>query len=117
MPFVGDGGAALGGDAGAGLPDDGWPLMGMPLLSTRAWAVQLTVAPAATESCGVSAVRTGGVPPMNSALRLEPLASEAVTVDQVLAVAVTLMVARPSPVVLTAQEAAASQGRCPLVTV
>ena len=36
-----------------------WPAAGAPLLSARAWAVQVTVAPAATESAGVSAVRTG----------------------------------------------------------
>jgi hypothetical protein len=78
-----------------------WPLKGRPLLSVRASAVQLTVAPAATESIGESEVSTGGVPPINSAPRLEPLVSETVTVDHVLSRAVTFIVARPSPVAVT----------------
>ncbi len=71
--------------------------------ATRAWTVQVKVAPAASESCGVSAESTGGVPPANCACRLEPLVSEAVTMDHVPSFAVTFMVARPSPVAVTEQ--------------
>src|SRR5258708_23466837 len=41
-----------------------WPATGLPLLSTMAWVVQLTIAPAARDSEGVTAARTGGVPPL-----------------------------------------------------
>ena len=41
-----------------------WEGAGAPFTSASAWAVQSTVAPAATESMGVSAARVGGVPPM-----------------------------------------------------
>jgi hypothetical protein len=80
-----------------------WPAAGRPLERTRAWTVQVKVAPAASESWGVSEARTGGVPPANCACRLEPLVSEAVTMDQVPSMAVTFMVARPSPVAVTEQ--------------
>ena len=62
------------------------------------------LAPAARESMGVRAVRTGGVPPLKCASRLEPLVSEAVTTDAVPSIAVTVMVALPSPVAMTGQE-------------
>src|ERR1035438_3124498 len=81
-----------------------WPLEATPLFSARACAVQVTVAPAASESIGVSEVSVGGVPPTNSVCRLEPLRSAAVTVDQVAPIAVTFIVARPSPVAGTWQE-------------
>src|ERR1019366_7477864 len=54
---------------------------------------------------GESALRMGGVPPTNSVLIVDPLVSDAATVDQLLPVAVTFMVARPSPVAVTAQVA------------
>src|SRR5271165_1449040 len=75
-----------------------WLATGTPFESTRAWTVQVKVAPAASESCGVRTDSVGGVPPTNCASRLEPLVSEAVTMDHVLSTAVTFMLARPSPV-------------------
>ena len=80
-----------------------WPIKGRPLFNTSACTVQLNVAPAASESWGVREARTGGVPPANCACRLEPLVSAAVTMDNVPSAAVTFMVARPSPVEVTAQ--------------
>src|SRR5580658_3302266 len=80
-----------------------WPGTGWPFERTRAWTVQVNVAPAASESSGVSEARMGGVPPANCAWRLAPLVSEAVTMDQVPSTAVTFIVARPSPVALIAQ--------------
>ena len=59
-----------------------WLAAGLPLESASAWTVQVKVAPAASESCGVSEESTGGVPPANCAWRLEPLVSEAVTMDK-----------------------------------
>src|ERR1017187_6900081 len=78
-----------------------WPPIGSPLLSTSACAVQFTLAPAATESVVERAESVGGVPPMNSVRRLDPLVREAVTLDQKASVAVTSMVAWPSPVDVT----------------
>ena len=40
-----------------------WLAAGTPFERTRAWTVQVKVAPAARESCGVSEERTGGNPP------------------------------------------------------
>ena len=80
-----------------------WLAAGAPLEMVSAWTVQVKVAPAASDSWGVSEERAGGVPPANCAWRLEPLVSEAVTMDQAELVAVTLMVARPSPVATTEQ--------------
>ena len=78
----------------------------------------MKVAPAASESCGVSEARVGGVPPANCACRLEPLVSEAVTMDQVPSTAVTFMVARPSPVAVTEQTGSPQPSvAVPLVTV
>ena len=104
--------------AGRGLPGDGLAGGGRPLERTRAWTVQVKVAPAASESWGVSEARTGGVPPANWAWRLEPLVSEAVTMDQVELMAVTFMVAWPSPVAVT-EQTGRPQARVavPLVTV
>src|SRR5579862_755195 len=41
-----------------------WPLIGVPLLRTRACTGQVMVAPAARETNGVSALRTGAEPPV-----------------------------------------------------
>src|SRR5580658_7797251 len=79
------------------------PAAGAPLLSARAWTVQVIVAPAATDCSGLSEVSIGGVPPANCACRVAPLVSETVTIDQVPSAAVTFIVARPSPVAVTEQ--------------
>ena len=57
--------------------------------------------------------RRAAVPPPNCACRLEPLVSEAVTMDQVPSLAMTFMVARPSPVAVTEQigKTAGERGR------
>ena len=73
------------------------------MFSARASTVQVMEAPAASESMDVSEASVGGVPPQNSTSRMEPLVSEAVTIDQALLTAVTFMVAPPSPVVVTVQ--------------
>src|SRR5258708_20536893 len=80
-----------------------WPAAGAPFETTSAWTVQVNVAPAASESCGVSEVSVAGVPPANPACTAEPFASEAVTTDHLLSAAMALIVARPSPLAVTVQ--------------
>src|ERR1035438_882911 len=50
-----------------------WPLEATPLFSARACAVQVTVAPAASESIGVSEVSVGGGSPPNLGFRVGPV--------------------------------------------
>src|SRR6185503_9870179 len=77
------------------------PLAGIPLESTNACTVQVSVAPAARESRGVSERRVGGVPPAKCACRLEPFESDAVTTAGLLSAATAAIVALPSPVAMT----------------
>src|SRR5215472_8520319 len=83
------------------------PDRGTPLLRVNAWVVHVTLAPAASDSDGVRLDRTGGVPPLKCACRLDPLVNEAVTTDALASVAVTFILAVPSP------EAATWQVRSP----
>src|SRR5580698_2971508 len=57
------------------------PGAGAPPVSAIACAVQLTVAPAATDRDGVRAERLGAVPPLKCARKLAPLVREAVTTE------------------------------------
>src|ERR1019366_7716164 len=94
------------------------PPMGVPLLSTRACVVQFTMAPAATDKVGVSAVSTGGVPPLKCACTLTPLLNEATTTEMAVSTAVTFMVATPSPVAVTVQVGSPqARAAVPLITV
>src|SRR5665213_2614340 len=95
-----------------------WLAAGIPLVSAIACTVQVKVAPAASDSCGVSERRVGGVPPAKCACRLEPFKRDAVTTEGAESAAVTFMVAIPSPVATVEQtEKPQASFAFPLVTV
>src|SRR5580704_19398183 len=76
------------------------PDAGIPLFRTSPCGFHCAVAPTARKRFGVMALMAGGVPPVNSVAIFDPLVSEAVTRASEFEVALTRIVAVPSPAVV-----------------